>query len=404
MAFGVTSNGFLKPTENEIETILVELFRSEFGSNITLSPETFLGQQLAVLKKREQELWDVLEQQYYEQFFGTATGTNLDKVAFPFTRLGASFANVVLTFTGDDGTVIPINTIAETQDGIQFTTTEIGEIEDSSGGTSTVQVTAIAVVAGISGNQAVGAITELPVTIVGIDSVTNETPAVGGADIESDADFTARVKIESQASKSSSVGAIRAAVLALDGVIQVTVNENDTEFEVDGIPPHSVQVVVNGSASVEDIATAIYSSKAAGIGTFGDETFTVTEESQSYIIRFDYASLVNIYVDINITVNNTWSSSSSDLLKARVLEYIGGVDLSGMEFPGVSAGEDILIWKVIASLFNLENRDELGILDVYIEISRFDDPSSGEAGNINILPGEEAITDLSFITVNVTTI
>lgn len=404
MAFGVNSTGFRKPTAAEIEAILVTAFEAEFGSDITLAPETLLGQELALLKKREQEFWDVLEQQYYEMFFGTATGINLDNVAFPFSRLGATFASVILTFTGDDGTVIPAGTLAETTAGIQFATTEEVEIEDSSGGTSTVQANAVAVVAGTSGNQAVGAITELPVTISGVDSVTNATPATGGAAIESDADFIARVKVESQESQSSSVGAIRAAVIALDGVLQVTVNENATDDVVDGIPAHSIQVVVNGTATNQAIATAIYNSKAAGIGTFGSETYQITEEGQTYDISFDFASLVNIYVDVNLTINSEWVSANADLVKARVLEYIGGVDGNGVEYSGVQAGEDVFIWKVTAALFNLENRDNLGIEDVYIEMSRFDDPSSGESSNINILPGEEAITDLTFITVNTTSI
>jgi uncharacterized phage protein gp47/JayE len=88
-----------------------------------------------------------------------------------------------VTFTGTDGTVIPLGTEVLTNDiePIVFVTTEQKTI---TGGIATV--TAEAKVAGASGNVAAGKITIVGGTISGITSVTNALPFDGGTDIESD--------------------------------------------------------------------------------------------------------------------------------------------------------------------------------------------------------------------------
>lgn len=402
--FGVTPQGFLKPTDTEIDELLVDSFKTEFGNEIILTPQVFLGQQLAILKKRLIEHWDYAENVYYSRYISTSTGVNLDRSAFPFVRLTAIKATTILRFIGDDLAFIVSGSIAETAEGVQFVTTEDGTIEDSSGGTSSIDINAVAINTGESGNQAIDSITELPITITGIDSVTNPIASTGGEEIENDSNFEARSRIESQQSKSSSIDAVRLAVISLDDVINVTATENTTDFTVDGIPPRAIQIVVNGSATNKSIATAIYLSKPAGGATIGNESYTVVRGSNSYLIRFSRSLIVNINVDLLITVNNSWESVDESLLKLRVLEYIGGVDNSGNEFSGLNAGVDVLKWKIQACLFNLENRDELGIVDITAELSKSDDPSSSENVNIEILPAEEALTDLSIINIYTTVI
>jgi uncharacterized phage protein gp47/JayE len=401
MAFGVTIAGFIKPTDNERKSDLAEKFRAKFGQDVTLSPNSYLGEEYPILDEVTKEFWGYLEGVYYAVYPTTATGVNLDRAAFPFVRNDAKKSSVLLTFTGQDGAAIPTGSIAETADGVQYETVEDAEIFDTSGGESSVVVNAVAINAGSAGNQPVGAINVLPVTITDIDSVTNEQPAIGGEDVESDADFVSRIETEAQETKSSSVPAIRAAVLAVDGVTQVNVVENDTDEIVDGLEPNSIYVVVAGTGSDADIANAIFASKAGGIGTNGAESYVVTLGTEQYTINFDRAATVNIYVDLILTVDATWSSDSISKLKLRVLQYIGGVDNDGVSYPGLLSGQDVLAWKVVASLFNLGQEDDLGILDVSVELSKFTDPSSTEDDNISIAATEKAITDLSFISVTV---
>lgn len=395
---GVTANGFERPTDDEIDSDLTSLFRAYYGSDITLSPATFLGQTKAIFKVMSSQNWELANAIYDALFVETSTGVNLDRTLYPFTRRPAQSSSVVLTFSGTDSTVIPAGTIAESSTGVQFATVDAVTILDSSG-TGSVNVSAIAVVAGTTGNFPVGTITSLPVSIVGVDSVTNNSPATGGTDIESDSAFLSRATQEAQESKGASVASIRNALLAVEGISQATVTENATDSTVDGIPPHSFISVISGGASDTAIAEAIYAIKPAGIGTAGDTTVPVTEDGQTFNISFSRSSSVNIYVDLILTVDASWDPANEDVLKSRVLQYIGGVDGEGIDYPGLAAGQDVLGWKVEASLFNVNAPDDLGITDVTVEIAKHTSPSAGDTDNIDILPGEEAITDLSFINV-----
>jgi hypothetical protein len=397
MAFGVTDAGFIKPTEAEIESQLVDDFRAEFGSLVILSPETFLGQQLAIIKKRLVEFWDYMEGIYYTRFGSTSTGVNMDRALFPFLRLDAIKASTVLEFTGDEDSVILAGSLAQTADGVNFETIADAIIE--SGGI--VLVDAICTQTGIIGNRPVGTITELPVTISGVDSVTNTTPATGGAEVEEDPEFLARVQEESQVAKSSSIPAIKAAIRALSGINQINIIENDTDATVDGIPPNTLHIIVRGSATDLEVATAIFGVIAGGIGTFGTTEVIITNGEDTYPTRFSRSVTVNVYVDYVVTVNTEWVEDNIAIIKARCLEYIGGVDPFNVEFEGVAPGEDVMNWKCIACLFNLGRLDDLGILDVSVTLSREVDPSTGETENIEILSTEEAVTDYSFITVTV---
>lgn len=99
------------------------------------------------------------------------------------TRKPAVKAIGQVTFTGTDGTVIPVGTRVSTDDvaPIYFVTTEEGMIIGGS-----VMVTAEAETAGSAGNVAANKITLVVGDLAGVASVTNPQAFDGGADEESD--------------------------------------------------------------------------------------------------------------------------------------------------------------------------------------------------------------------------
>lgn len=109
--------------------------------------------------------------------------------AFGITPKEALKATGQVTFTGTDGTVIPVGTRLSTDDvePIYFVTTEEGAI---TGGTVTVD--AEAETAGAAGNVAADKITLVVGDLSGVTSVTNSAPFDGGADEESDEALLAR--------------------------------------------------------------------------------------------------------------------------------------------------------------------------------------------------------------------
>lgn len=394
MAWGVTENGFSKPTEADIESELVQAFKTEFGDDVVLTPQTFLGQELAIKKAREMQVWDAVEKNYYALFGTTATGVNQERALFPFTKEEAKKAGTILEWTGDPATPVPIGSQASTADGVLFETLEAVET-DSLG---VVTVSAAAVEAGDAGNRAIGTITTIPVTIPGIDSVTNTTAATGGSDGETGPDFLARVQEESQNSRGSSVPAIKEAMLDLVGINSCNVEENATDETVGDMPPNSVRVIVRGSASDQEIAEQIFSVVAGGIGTVGAYEVVVLDGPDEYTIRFDRVTAVNVYAEYLLTVNSGWDSANETTIKARFLKYVGGVDPDGNNFEGIIAGVDVLNWKAIAAV---GFADDLGIEEMDVFLSRDDDPSTGDGGNnVTIAPSEEAVTDYTLITIN----
>ena len=116
------------------------------------------------------------------------TGVDLDEYIKQhrgmFRKYGA-YAEATLRVTAGGGT-IHAGDLFSTESGVEFYAISDGTY--AVGGTFTVR----AYEAGSSGNVQAGAITYMPVTIAGIGGVTNDAPATGGYDAESDDDFRDR--------------------------------------------------------------------------------------------------------------------------------------------------------------------------------------------------------------------
>ena len=115
-------------------------------------------------------------------------GTELDSWCAQrvgLTRNSAVKAKTVIQIVSGGGRIVA-GDLFETVDGIQFESTETKTV--AQGDTFNVQ----AVVAGTSGNVAANTITQIPVTINGIGSVTNPDPAEGGYTEETDDEFRKR--------------------------------------------------------------------------------------------------------------------------------------------------------------------------------------------------------------------
>lgn len=110
-------------------------------------------------------------------------------------RLAATAATGEVTFTGDDGTLIPPGTTVgvEPQDpdapAPEFTTTEAGTIDVS----LEVTVPVRASQGGSDGNVAAGAITAILTPTDGVTAVINDDATVGGTDTETDAALRDRI-------------------------------------------------------------------------------------------------------------------------------------------------------------------------------------------------------------------
>lgn len=133
----------------------------------------------------------------------TAADSDLDRVAMAYgvTRKAAAAAEGEVTFTGTPGTVIGAAVPVSTPAGVVFIT--VAEATIPAGGTITVSV--IAALAGSRGNVGAGSVTMVPVSVAGVDSVTNSAAMVGGADSESDTSFRDRLLLKIQLPSASGI-------------------------------------------------------------------------------------------------------------------------------------------------------------------------------------------------------
>ncbi len=129
---------------------------------------------------------------------------------------------------------------------------------------------------------------------------------VVGQDLETDVEFRLRRVEDLRAQGNATIEAIKSDVLEVVGVDEVFVFNNPSDIvDADGLPPHSFEVVVKAPTVTDaQIATAIFLSGGAGIGSFGSITEIVTD-SQGFAqtIKFSRATEVTIFIDITVVTN-----------------------------------------------------------------------------------------------------
>lgn len=120
---------------------------------------------------------DYLEQQLFDD---TCTDTNLVKRAAEvgIYRIAASRASGTVTIPGNNGTVLPAESLL-TKDELVYRVTADATV---SGGTLTAQIRAVET--GADGNQDAGAELSLTETVAGLDTVATVVELSGGSDIE----------------------------------------------------------------------------------------------------------------------------------------------------------------------------------------------------------------------------
>lgn len=105
------------------------------------------------------------------------------------TRKAAVAASGTVRFTGVNGTAIPQGTVVQRADGVQYATTAAGAIAAGE-----ALIAAAAVLPGQAGNTQINTGVSLVTPIAGVNTAaTTQTAMTGGADIETDERYRARI-------------------------------------------------------------------------------------------------------------------------------------------------------------------------------------------------------------------
>ena len=353
--FGITPNGFVAPTYEEILDSVQDDFQSKFGNDISLESNSNFGILSRLIAWREVMMIQELQQIYYSAFVSTATDTALDrlgsnvginrKVATP------SIANIVIT--SEDEYLIQAGEQFETEDGIVFdllndvmtaqqkdgTYSGVGQVQsEDTGAMNNVSANTITVVSNPDDN---------------IDTVTNPEKAQGGEDREDDEMYRQRIILENAAKPGPTANGIRSALLNLSGVREVGIVQNPKdEIDSSGNPPYSVHIYVLGGKE-QEIAQTLADHIAAGVTLTGSKTVTVTDATGNpRDISFDFATDKQIFVQININTNDKWNNDDDkQALQQSIADSVNNLQM----------GQTVYLTKLYPTVYGFDGVSEASV-------------------------------------------
>ena len=348
--FGVNDNGFKFPTFLDFLSIMNELGKMQFGEDFYIDNKTNLGQWFEMFCYTLEGQSKLFQTIYNNLSIYTMKGVMLDKYGSNFNvgRLRDTYAYATVEVTGVPFAIIMKGYKVKSKPGRFYTT--VTNIELDSTGSGLGQV--IAEDSGVAGNIGISMITEKVTPNEQVYTITNITSASGGADIESDIDYRARLLQFFLGSENGSVNGIRRAMLSLPQVKDCKVFENNDMLvdPVTGLKPGQIAVIINGLID-EVLAYKLFNTRSAGVCTVGDTEIEVVSDSGAYVTeRFYSAEEKPLYIKISdITLANSGAVDIQGQIKQSLLTRLGQYS---------SLGNKVNFEKVQACVYILEDIDE----------------------------------------------
>lgn len=344
--YGVTETGFNIKPKSVIIKDLEDAMKAKFGQDLDVSPESPEGQMISIIADAASPLWEVGQHSYNAFNPNASSGVTLENLTLlnNITKKEATATTVEVTFTGTNGTTVPLGTSISTNPsltgGVSYKLKTLAEV--------IVVGTTINVLAELQEKGEIqipiNAVTIIDTPIVGITSVNNSGIGNVGQNEETDPELRARRYSQVSLPAVSTIDAIRAGILDIPTVLATKVYENDSSLpiSIDGVvvPPHAIKVIVQGSETAEEngaIAQSIYDRKDPGIPTDGAVEYTITD-SQGFdkVIKWDTPTLVPFYITIDTDAETALSlPNDGQDIKDAIVAYITD------PITGYKIGDDI---------------------------------------------------------------
>jgi hypothetical protein len=301
-------NGIVTQSLPEIITENTEAFKNTYGQNINVDSNSPDGQMINILSQIKKDILDLCVQYYNnldtERVIGIPQQIlyKLNNCILKAYTYSYVYVNVTVTQSVN---LQGLDADIENPDGTGYTVSDgngnrwiLTESQTLVAGTHTLNFRA-AELGNVTATP--NTITIMETVIAGVSGVTN--PAnnyITGATGESDSEFRIR---RNQTVSSPSQGfddALQAQLLNLDNVTQAKVYNNRENTTQDGIPAHTVWVIVEGGLS-QEIGQAIYANIPPGIPMKGTQTVSVQRPSGDFeTVKYDVPTAVNLYVKMDI--------------------------------------------------------------------------------------------------------
>lgn len=385
--FGLNQNGFIMKTQADIESSMELYIQQNYFPNFKIRRDSDRGEdQLLITIARElAEQWNTCNALYYAFIPSYAEGVQLDNISEynNIERFPGVKSVVTCTFTGNAGTVIPVNSIVSvTGTSYRFITTEEITIPAAQTIESDVEAEEEGPIEVLAGT-----LTVIETPVAGWATVTNSlSEKTLGRYEETDTELRKRREQLIAILGKSSEDSLLSNILLVDNVVDAAIYSNRTN-STDGYgrPAKSFEIIVYGGTS-QDIANVIWNCSPAGIETHGTSSQTVTDSTgRTQTVKFTRVSEVSIYIDIELTTNNLYPSNGDDLIKQGIVNYINNYSL---------INEDVARTKLYCYIYQIPGITNVNHL--YLQKGT----TSGESEtDITIAYNEKAICDEDYITI-----
>ncbi|HFJ2313383.1 TPA: baseplate J/gp47 family protein [Campylobacter coli] len=175
-------------------------------------------------------------------------------------------------------------------------------------------------------------ITQIVTIINGVERVNNTNMATPAILKETDGELFQRCVYFGSTARNASFRSILANVAEVSGVNRIAGAENVTNepLEVSGVTltPHSICLVVDGGEN-EDIANAMFNSRATGCDMVGDTEVTILLDSQKYTYKFYRPTAVPLKAEVKVSATGAIIPSNYESEVKNVLSnFINNLDIN----------------------------------------------------------------------------
>ena len=330
----LSSTGLQVATTTELLTNLQTAFLNIYGSAINLASNSPDAQMINIFVQAQQDVQNLLMAIYNSFDPDQAIGVTLDqRVAINgIQRQAGTYTVTPITITNSQS----VNLY-----GLDQTTQPVYTVSDNAGNQWQLQATQLGLAAGTRSLSfqaaAPGAVVTIPNTInvpvtivLGVTAINNPTTySILGVNEESDAKLKIRRQISVSLASQGYYSGLLAALLNIPGVTSAFVYENTTgSTNSDGVPGHSIWVIVAGSGAPSAIAAAIYNKRNAGCGMYGSTSYNVTQvDGSTFTIYWDTVVTRNVFITFTASsVNGTTPPNIAAVRAALGSSYVPGVN------------------------------------------------------------------------------
>lgn len=336
-----SEEGLILPSEPDILDGVLADINDAFGGGLNLSlttPQGQLAQTItAIIGDKNSEFAQLINLVNPQTSYGIYQDA-IGKIYF-MSRLEGTGTVVTCQVTGKVDTPIPKGTLVQDTKGYKYKSLSMIKIDSEGKGDGQFQNVQPGAI-GCAPNT----VTKILTAIQGWETITNANSGILGREVESRSDFEERRKNGVNIVGSSNIGSIRAAVLAINDVIDCYAYSNDTGQDITigttkvPVKASSIYVAVLGGDD-KAVATAIFNKKSSGSGYNGSTNVTVTypdypDPAPTTVVTFQRPTATNVYFSISIENDGDLPTGIEQAIKKAIIDRFNGSDGSSRAHIG----------------------------------------------------------------------